>query len=48
MLKLDFDTDHIGGSNNSESEIGSLLNEVADLGINIFDTARGYNLSEEI
>jgi len=44
---IGFGAGHIGGENLSEEEVGKLLNEVLDAGITLFDTARGYNLSEE-
>lgn len=42
-----FGAGHIGGNNLTEAEVSSLLNSVVDLGINLFDTARAYSLSEE-
>ncbi|MFD3162725.1 aldo/keto reductase [Herpetosiphon sp. NSE202] len=44
---LGFGAGHIGGNELTESEVGTLLNGVLDLGINLIDTARGYGLSEE-
>jgi aryl-alcohol dehydrogenase-like predicted oxidoreductase len=44
---LGFGAGHIGGHNLSELEVSNLLNSVVDLGINLFDTARAYGLSEE-
>ena len=44
---LGFGAGHIGGYNLSELEVSHLLNSVVDLGINLFDTARAYGLSEE-
>lgn len=44
---LGFGAGHIGGNNLTETEASSLLNSVVDLGINLFDTARAYGLSEE-
>lgn len=44
---LGFGAGHIGGNNFTEAEVSNLLNEIVDLGINLFDTARGYGLSEE-
>ncbi|NWF90430.1 MAG: aldo/keto reductase [Ignavibacteriaceae bacterium] len=44
---LGFGAGHIGGNNLTESEASNLLNSIVDLGINLFDTARGYGLSEE-
>ncbi len=44
---LGFGAGHIGGSNISDNEAGKLLNYALDNGINLFDTARGYGLSEE-
>lgn len=44
---IGFGAGSIGGENQDDGEIGRLLNEVADAGVTLFDTARGYNLSEE-
>lgn len=44
---LGFGAGHIGDNNLAEAEVSSLLNSVVDLGINLFDTARAYGLSEE-
>lgn len=44
---LGFGAGHVGGNNLTEAEASNLLNSTADLGINLFDTARGYGLSEE-
>jgi len=44
---LGFGAGHIGESNLTEAEISNLLNSVVDLGINLFDTARAYGLSED-
>jgi aryl-alcohol dehydrogenase-like predicted oxidoreductase len=44
---LGFGAGHIGGNNLTEAEVSNLLNSVVDLGINLFDTARAYGLSEE-
>jgi len=44
---LGFGAGHIGGDNLTESEVSNLLNSVVDLGINLFDTARAYGLSED-
>jgi aryl-alcohol dehydrogenase-like predicted oxidoreductase len=44
---LGFGAGHIGGNNFTEAEVSNLLNGIVDLGINLFDTARGYGLSEE-
>lgn len=44
---LGFGAGHIGGNNLSDSEAGRLLNFALDNGVNLFDTARGYGLSEE-
>jgi len=44
---LGFGAGHIGGNNLTEAEASNLLNSVLDLGINLFDTARAYGLSEE-
>jgi len=47
VSELGFGAGHIGGHNLSELEVSNLLNSVVDLGINLFDTARAYGLSEE-
>jgi aryl-alcohol dehydrogenase-like predicted oxidoreductase len=44
---LGFGGGHIGGNEISDNEAGRLLNFAADKGINLFDSARGYGLSEE-
>jgi len=44
---LGFGAGHIGSSQMSEDEAGTLLNRALDLGITLIDTARGYGLSEE-
>ncbi len=44
---LGYGAGHIGGNELSEKEIEILLNEIVDRGINFFDTARGYGMSEE-
>ena len=44
---LGFGAGHIGGNNLTEAEVYKLLNSVVDLGLNLFDTARAYGLSEE-
>jgi aryl-alcohol dehydrogenase-like predicted oxidoreductase len=44
---LGFGAGHIGGNNLTDAEVSKLLNSIADLGINLFDTARAYGLSEE-
>jgi len=44
---LGFGAGHIGENNLTEAEISNLLNSVVDLGINLFDTARAYGLSED-
>jgi aryl-alcohol dehydrogenase-like predicted oxidoreductase len=44
---LGFGAGHIGGNEISDNEAGKLLNYALDNGINLFDTARGYGLSEE-
>lgn len=44
---LGFGGGHIGGNEISDNEAGRLLNFALDEGINLFDTARGYGLSEE-
>ncbi len=42
-----FGAGHIGGNELSDTDAGRLLNFALDNGINLFDTARGYGLSEE-
>ena len=44
---LGFGAGHIGGNDFTETEVSNLLNSAVDLGINLFDTARAYGLSEE-
>ena len=44
---LGFGAGHIGENNISDKEAGKLLNYALDNGINLFDTARAYGLSEE-
>jgi aryl-alcohol dehydrogenase-like predicted oxidoreductase len=44
---LGFGAGHIGGLNMTEGEVSRLLNSIVDLGVNLFDTARAYGLSEE-
>ena len=44
---LGFGAGHIGSPDMSEDHAGTILNRAADLGVNFFDTARGYGLSEE-
>lgn len=44
---LGFGAGHIGSPDLSDKEVEKILNEVVDRGINLIDTARGYNLSEE-
>jgi len=44
---MGFGAGHIGGGEMSESEALEVLNTAFDNGINLFDTARGYGLSEE-
>jgi aryl-alcohol dehydrogenase-like predicted oxidoreductase len=43
---LGFGAGHVGGTEMSEDEAGTLLNRAVDLGVTFFDTARGYGLSE--
>jgi aryl-alcohol dehydrogenase-like predicted oxidoreductase len=43
---LGFGGGHIGGNDHSELDIEKLVNGLLDLGINLFDTARGYGESE--
>ena len=47
LSPLGFGAGHIGGLNITEGEVSHLLNSIVDLGINLFDTARAYGLSEE-
>jgi len=42
-----FGAGHIGGNELSDTDAGRLLNYALDNGVNLFDTARGYGLSEE-
>lgn len=42
-----FGAGHIGEAALGEADAGRLLNRALDLGITLFDTARGYGLSEE-
>lgn len=44
---LGFGAGHIGSSDLTEDHVGHLLNDAVDRGITLFDTARGYDLSEE-
>jgi aryl-alcohol dehydrogenase-like predicted oxidoreductase len=44
---LGFGAGHIGGTNMTEQEAGTILNRAIDLGVNLIDTARGYGMSEE-
>ncbi len=44
---IGFGAGHIGGNELSDTDAGRLLNFALDNGINLFDTARGYGLSEE-
>jgi aryl-alcohol dehydrogenase-like predicted oxidoreductase len=44
---LGFGAGHIGDPKTDENEVGSLLNQALDSGITLFDTARGYGVSEE-
>ena len=45
---IDFGSGHISRNNLTETKASNLLNSIADLGVNLFNTARGYDLSEEI
>jgi aryl-alcohol dehydrogenase-like predicted oxidoreductase len=47
LSTLGFGAGHIGGLNLTEGEVSRFLNSIVDLGVNIFDTARAYGLSEE-
>ena len=42
-----FGAGHIGDYNFNEKEVDNLLNSAVDLGVSLFDTARGYGASEE-
>jgi aryl-alcohol dehydrogenase-like predicted oxidoreductase len=44
---LGFGAGHVGGDDLSEDDAGRILNRALDLGITLFDTARGYGRSEE-
>ena len=44
---LGYGAGHIGGNNLTEADAYKLLNSIVDLGLNLFDTARAYGLSEE-
>lgn len=44
---LGFGAGQVGGDDLSEDDAGRILNRALDLGITLFDTARGYGLSEE-
>lgn len=44
---LGFGAGHIGSPDMSEDQAGTLLNAALDMGVTLFDTARGYGLSEE-
>ena len=44
---LGFGAGHIGSPAMSEDAAGTILNRALDLGVNLIDTARGYDLSEE-
>ncbi len=44
---LGFGAGHIGGTQMTEQEAGTLLNRAVDLGVTFIDTARGYGMSEE-
>jgi len=47
VTALGFGAGHIGSRDYSEKEAEYLLNYILDSGINLIDTARGYDLSEE-
>jgi aryl-alcohol dehydrogenase-like predicted oxidoreductase len=44
---LGFGAGHIGNPNSDEKSISKLLNTAVDLGVTLFDTARGYGVSED-
>src|SRR5664279_3370914 len=44
---IGFGAGHIGDYNSDEKSIDKLLNTAVDLGVTLFDTARGYGASEE-
>ncbi len=43
---LGFGAGHVGGNDLSEDQAGTLLNRALDLGINLIDSAKGYDQSE--
>lgn len=47
VSSLGYGAGHIGSNDLNEDFVGSLLNEIVNLGVNLIDTARGYGLSEE-
>lgn len=47
VSKIGFGAGQIGDDKLSEDHVGHLLNYCFELGLNIFDSARGYGLSEE-
>lgn len=47
VSKMGFGAGHIGSPEMSDFDVERLLNFAADEGVNFFDTARGYGLSEE-
>ena len=44
---LGFGAGHVGAGTLSEDQVGTILNRALDLGVTLFDTARGYGHSEE-
>ena len=44
---IGFGAGHIGGNESDEKSVENLLNTAVDLGVTLFDTARGYGASEE-
>ncbi|MEO1338252.1 MAG: aldo/keto reductase, partial [Myxococcota bacterium] len=47
IFPLAFGAGHIGDTEQDDQAIGQLLNQAVDLGINLFDTALSYGLSED-
>lgn len=47
IFPLAFGAGHIGDPEQDDQAIGQLLNQAVDLGINLFDTALSYGLSED-
>src|SRR4051812_42909541 len=47
VSSLGFGAGHIGGAELDDQAAGRILGAALDFGITLFDTARGYGLSEE-